>query len=130
MTRRVSLNVDGGASVAELDETPTAAEFWQLLPLRSELLTSMWSGLACELALPLLRIDGPISVDVAVGELAIGVGAEGPVLLIAYGPCRFHTAVGPTPATVIGRLTRNNALMQRLEAMFDEGALTLEIAAI
>jgi hypothetical protein len=124
--------------VAELDDegAPNAVRaLWSVLPIEGELLVSMWSGHAGELALPpaLAMLAGreQASIDIPVGALALGAGADGPVLLIAYGPSKFHTAAGPALATLVGRLVENGpAVLEQIERTFDVGAVPVAISAV
>lgn len=135
MTVRVRIAAGDVVAIAELDEdgSPDASRaFAGALPIEGELLGSMWSGNACELALPStlagLVGTGRASTEVPVGSLALAPTVAGPILMIAYGETISHTATGPAPASRLGRIVEGQeAFLARLARTFDEGAIPVRL---
>lgn len=126
--RRIRLEVDGVAAVAELldDLSPKTTEaLWQTLPIETTLIHAKWSGQACFLqpgagALNAVTdLENPVC-SIYPGYLVARPG--GSELLIAYGPAEYRWHIGVDYVTRVAKIVDNHAaFVQKLATMHDEG---------
>jgi len=152
--RRIRLEVEGVAAVAELTEalSPRTTEaFWQSLPIEAALTPAKWSGQACTIVPgggPINDLDAlenpvcsiypgylvarPLLVPGAGGgslgaHLTAGLPHLTP-LLIAYGPSEFRWHLGTDYVTRVAKIVENRAaFLAVLARTHDEGEKRIAI---
>lgn len=133
-TRRIRLEVDGVAAVAELhdDLSPRMAEaFWQSLPVETTMSHAMWTGAACyfypgESPMSAVRdLEYPVCSIYPGTVVARPGGSE---VMVAYGPAEYRWNIGTDYLTPIAKLIENRApFLSALARMHDEGDKPLTI---
>lgn len=134
MVRRIQIEVDGVAAVAELydDLSPQMSQaFWDSLPIETTLSPAKWSGQAC-----FIHVDeGPMK-DVAELEnpvCSIYPGTlvsrpRGSEVLMSYGQSEYRWAIGTDYTTPIAEIVNNRAaFLAVLARTHDEGDKSIVI---
>ena len=137
MARRVRLEVDGVAAIAELLEalSPRTTEaFWQTLPIQVTLTAAKWSGQACLFHPadgPLRAIDALESPVCSIYPGYLVARPRGSELLIAYGPAEYRWHLGTDYVTRVARVVDNGAELRRVLARtHDEGDKRITITRV
>jgi hypothetical protein len=137
MARRVRLEVDGVAAIAELLEalSPRTTEaFWQTLPIQVTLTAAKWSGQACLFHPadgPLRAIDALESPVCSIYPGYLVARPRGSEMLIAYGPAEYRWHLGPDYVTRVARVVENGGELRRVLARtHDEGDKRITITRV
>ncbi len=110
---------------AELNDSPTARQIWQALPIEGR--ANRW-GDEIYFEIPVIAAEEPTArVDVEVGEL--GYWPVGHAFCIFFGPTPVSTGQAPraySPVNIVGRVAGDAT---RLRTVQDGTAVRLERAA-
>lgn len=131
--RRISVNVGGTATTAELDEdvSPVSCEaFWRALPIRTQLSHAKWSGHAAFFlpapgSLAGIELESPVC-SIYPGQIVATPG--GSEILMSYGTAEYRTATGTNYVTRIAHIDSDLASFRKtLRAMHDSGDIEIVI---
>ena len=134
MARRVRIELDGVAAIAELCEelSPKMSEaFWSTLPIDTTIAPAKWSGNAVFLMPRDEHFKDVIENENAVCSIYPGyivARPRGTEILIAYGQSEYRWATGTDYVTRVARIIEGRAaILPLLARTHDEGDKRLRI---
>jgi hypothetical protein len=111
---RIIITAGDVALPAELNDSPTARQVWDALPIAAE--ANTW-GDEIYFAIPVIAVQAPDArADVEVGEL--GYWPVGHAFCIFFGPTPVSTGPKPraySPVNILGRVLDDATLLRSVE---------------